>query len=762
VSEYRFSAGLNHEQQAAVLHGSGPLLILAGAGTGKTRVITSRIASLIHDRAVDPRQILALTFTNKAASEMKERAIALAGPGAAAATISTFHSACARWLRRYAGLVGRTSSFSIYDEDDQLAMIRTIAERLALPHDASAARSYRHRIEQAHNRALRVDEVQTAARGREGEVFASLFREYEVQLRQNNATDFGDLIASMVHLLQDQPHVRDLFRANYPWVMVDEFQDTNHAQFMLLRELCAADGNICAVGDDDQSIYRWRGASVENLRAFSDHFAGATVALVQNYRSTAPILKAAHDVVSRLPQRMDKTLRTDRTDGEPVGLFVGNDDREECTHVARTIASMRRAGERSWSDFAVFYRTNAQSRGFEESLRAAQVPYRVVGSTSFFDRREVRDVVAYLRLVANPRDDVALRRVINTPPRGIGASTLHQLELHAASRGTESLVMALTDLAGSSRTRIPKKTRAALSEAAVLFTRLCSMGPDAPVDAVMDAVLTETGYEAWMNGQESSDAEDRLANLDELRNAAREFCAREPSPSLTAFLEQVSLTAGPVELSDDDVSQVSLMTVHSSKGLEFPVVFATGLEEETFPLVRRGAVTDDELDEERRLCYVAMTRARDVLVLTAAMRRRVHGQIRWTQPSRFLVELGDAGLSMMQESAVRTVHWRDSSGRQQAAESSVARPVWDDMDQRPWQERDGAIPEAGIVFDDSHFPEHSVQVARGYVGRRARHALFGVGQVVEADPTGEHVRLTILFPDVGTKKVVLKYVELLD
>jgi DNA helicase-2/ATP-dependent DNA helicase PcrA len=768
VSEHRFSAGLNSQQQQAVEHGTGPLLILAGAGTGKTRVITQRIASLL-DRglASEPREILALTFTNKAAQEMRERTEALCGPSVRKATISTFHSACARWLRRYGRHAKLTASFSIYDDDDQIALIRTIAERLALPHDASAARSYRQRIDQTHNQALRVHEVHTAARGREGEVFAELYENYQAELRRNNATDFGDMLASVVHMLQDDEQLKASFRAMYPWVLVDEFQDTNVAQYQLLQELCPPDGNLCAVGDDDQSIYRWRGASVENLQSFQDDFVCTTIALVQNYRSTSPILDAAHEVVHRLPSRMEKRLVTDRTDGQPVQVYIASDDREECEFIARAIARTRAEKHLSWSDFAVFYRTNAQSRGFEERLRAAQVPHRVIGSTSFFDRREIKDIVAYLRLIANPSDDVAMRRVINTPPRGIGASTLHIIDLHAAHRGGSGLVDALIDIGSAPPPRTPKRTRAALKTAAELFSRLRTLQNHARADEIIEAVLEESGYETWVRESDPDAGEDRLANLDELRNSAKEYGDREPQGTLSGFLEHVALAADQVIADDDDPSFVSLMTVHAAKGLEFPVVFVSGLEEETFPLNRKGMATEAELDEERRLCYVALTRARDQLVLSASMRRQVHGQIKWMQPSRFLIELGDERLVMLPDSASNRVNWRDRGGAATSSggpadRTSARGPTFDEFDQRPWQERMASVPETGIVFDDSHFPEESVANARGYVGRRAQHRLFGIGNITDADPAGEHIRLTIDFPDVGTKKVVLKYVELLD
>jgi DNA helicase-2/ATP-dependent DNA helicase PcrA len=779
VKAESLQAGLNPEQAAAVVHTSGPLLILAGAGTGKTRVITHRIASLVMRGLAAPREVLALTFTNKAAAEMRDRTQVLIGHDAKFATISTFHSACARWLREYARYAELKPSFSIYDDEDQLSLVRVVAEAMNIPHDAAAARSYRQRIEQANNEAMRTVEVQSRARGRDGELFAELYTAYQAALIQANAVDFGSLVSTMVHLLEDNEEIRSQFRRRYRHVLVDEFQDTNRAQYRLLRQLAGDDSQIAAVGDDDQSIYRWRGATVENVRAFQSDYACTTIALEQNYRSTRPILDAAHTVVKHLSERLDKRLRTDRQDAEAVRVCILSDDREEADFVARSISRIRRERNLAWNDFAVFYRTNAQSRMFEERLRAEGVPYEVVGGTGFFERREIRDVLAYLRLTVNPTDDIAFRRVVNVPSRGVGTGTLRQIEVFAADHAHGSLRTALAEYVKAPLGKLPKKTRESLQRFHALLSTFAEAALHADAAQFIDMVLSETSYLTWLDETEPDTADDRRANVDELRNAARDYCDRAEDKSLIGFLEYSALRGSPEEQQSDGTT-VSLMTVHGSKGLEFPVVFATGLEDETFPLQRRQALTPEESDEERRLCYVAFTRARDLLTITACTRRRMHGQTRYTRPSAFLLNLSDEPVILLPESISIRIDWQGGGGGSGGGSASIGgtgprlpaqRPGFDEFDQRPWQERAataggsqivGEIPEAGIIFDDSHFPEASLQKARGYVGRRARHTIFGIGKVVDADPTGEHIRLTIDFPGAGIKKVVLKYVDLLD
>jgi DNA helicase-2/ATP-dependent DNA helicase PcrA len=775
-------SALNAEQRSAVETLHGPLLILAGAGTGKTRVITWRIAHLLATRAARPDEILAVTFTNKAARELRERAASLVGAEAESVHISTFHSACARWLRRWGRPAGLGPSFSILDSDDQLALVRLVAEELHLPADATAARSYVDRIDAAHQSALRVDQVHEQAVGHHAEAFATLFERYEHAMTRIQACDFGSLIARVVHLLEDHPDLRARFHERYRWLMVDEFQDTDPAQYQLLRRLASADANVAVVGDDDQSIYGWRGATVENVARFRSEFDARVIALVQNYRSTRTILEAAHDVVARLPNRMEKKLRTDRVDTNSIIVHVAVDDREEAEWIARTLAQLRGSTGTPWSEHAVFYRANAQSRVVEERLRAHGIPYKISGGTSFFDRREVRDVLAWLRVAVNPSDDVAFRRIVNTPPRGVGKTTLQQLDTARRDGRATTLRDAL---ARRDRilARMTARTRDGLARLDETLEMLERLARNAPVPDVVEAVLTDTGYESWLAEQKDDDTEERVRHLSDLRVSAREFCAEHPEAGLAEFLDSISLRAVTAE--ETDAGAVQLMTVHASKGLEFDTVFVTGLEDRQFPSLRRGATMEsDEIEEERRLYYVAVTRARTRLYLTASMRRRLFGQTRPCDPSPFLLETRRELITMSPESARTDVDWRRSSPervRAAGAEAESARPgAWtssnrgashgataDAWDQRTgWDEPvwDDAppVPEQGIIFDDSHYPEAKDQAARAWVGRRAHHKTFGVGQIVGADPSGSRVRLTIRFPDVGTKNVVSNYVELLD
>jgi DNA helicase-2/ATP-dependent DNA helicase PcrA len=776
---------LNEAQARAVTHGAGPLLILAGAGTGKTRVITHRIAHLVREGGVDPASIVAMTFTNRAAREMRERTEGLIGARAQALQMGTFHSICARWLRSLAPRVGLRPSFSIYDDDDQLALIRVVAEAQNLPHDQAAARSYRQRIDQARNEGLRTHDVATRARGREGELFARLFAAWEEALLRANACDFGALIQHMVTILEDDDALRTRWQARFPWVLVDEFQDTNVAQYRLLAALCPRDGNVTVVGDDDQSIYRWRGASVENVRRFHDDFQATTVALELNYRSRPVILQAAHEVVRHLPQRMDKSLRASRPEAGPLQVCVCTDDREEAEFVARELLRVRTDEGLAWRDCAVFYRTNAQSRSLEEQLRALSIPHEVVGGTSFYERREIRDVLAWLRIATNPDDDVALRRIVQAPPRGIGTGTLREWDVLREQHRLPSLRAVVARQAGSTGARGGKKKQGAtVAFDALLQTLETLVHQGEPAALVLDAVLRETGYETWLATSEPLEAEDRQRNLDELRAAAEDHDRAHPGSGVPGLLENLALRAHETPEASEAAAAagaVTLMTVHAAKGLEFPAVWVTGLEEEVFPLMRRGQTTDAELEEERRLCYVALTRAMDRLTLTAAMRRRLYGQTRWMDPSRFLLELQPLSPTVVPASVSDRLDWR-SSGRSATpartppdAFSQVAPVIRRrggaaqpdaEWDQRPAHERGGGsdpvVPEQGIVFDDSHFPAESVAHARRFVGRRARHNSFGVGTVVDADPTGTHVRLTIDFPGVGERRVVLRYVELLD
>ena len=754
-----------------------PALVLAGAGSGKTRVITHRIAYLLESGQASASEILAMTFTNRAAAEMRERLHALAGRRAEGALVTTFHSACARWLRTWGPARGLQRGFSIYDTDDQRATLKRLAKAMGMPFDAGAIREYLQKIDRAHNSALDAQTLETQARSTADEEFADLYRAYHEALRQASAVDFGTLITEMVHLLEENTHARDRFRAQYRHVLVDEFQDTNGAQYRLLRALAPSSGSVMIVGDDDQSIYGWRGAEVENVRRFLDDWKPVEVIkLEQNYRSIAPILQAAHQLVVPLSGRIDKKLIAERAGDERPKLRIALDDRDEAEAISAKIISLVENGVDP-EGIAIFYRTNAQSRVFEQKLRAAAVPYRVVGSVGFFDRKEVKDVVAYLRLVMNPADDAAFARVANTPPRGIGATTLEQL--YATRENNADWVAALGAFNRALPKRVAAKTRAGLSALhEALFTLHSEAASQSP-SQVLEAILTQTQYLDWLRGSEPDSFEERARNVEELLHAAREFERDSEDHAPEAFLERISLETGRDE--GDEGSAVQLMTVHTSKGLEFPVVFVTGLEEKLFPLERRDQVIDEAaMEEERRLAYVALTRAKDQLFLSAARQRQLYGQLRRSEASVFLRELiAQEQVDYAPDSTQTTLDWNeraqprtsdDFSNEWQAprAGSRRERPTLDDFDQRDWAETAPKrsrveIPDEGVVFDDSYWPEKQVQRAQDtWLGRRVHHKSFGQGSVQAADATGDRVRLTIRFDSGEERKVISNYVTRLQ
>ena len=742
-------ANLNPEQSRAVNYADGPLLILAGAGTGKTRVVTHRIARLLNE-GVLPSSILALTFTNKAAREMKERAARIAGPKADQTFISTFHSACARLLRREAHRVGLTPSFSIYDDDDQTSLVRSLAETLGMPNDAAAVREIRGKIDEAKNNAWRVHDVETRATDSDGEAFAELYEAYQHALLSANACDFGDLVAHMVHALQDHEALRQKYAFRFQHLMVDEFQDTNKAQYELITLLTPTSRDVAVVGDDDQAIYGWRGATVENVRRFRDALNCEVVALEQNYRSAPTILEASHAVVERLSTRMEKKLRTTRTDRTPVRVFIGRDDREEADFIAREIQRLRTSQGLRNGDFAVFFRTNAQSRVVEERFRAAGIRHVLRGTVAWFDRKEIKDALSYMRLAVNPVDQVAFRRIANVPKRGIGKTTLLRLLDFTEEAGIRGYATAIHEFLHAG-IKVNSKARTGLLELAELLDDIARMAVNGSAEEVLETVFTDIDYEAWLIESDKLNGEERAQNAADLLASARDFSEANEDNSVLAFVEKAALAAP--ERTDNDASQVQMMSVHASKGLEFPVVFVTGMEDKQFPLVRR--TSEPDYDEERRLCYVAFTRARDRLYVSAAMRRRMYGKTLETDPSCFLVELPEAVTEILPESASRELDWR--LGRRTEFKATRNRASYDEFDQRPWQERK-AVPQAGMVFGEKLV--RSTPNAAGLEGKSAVHKTFGTGIIVAAQDVSGKVRLTIDFPGIGRKKIVRQYVQI--
>jgi DNA helicase-2/ATP-dependent DNA helicase PcrA len=645
-----FSDNLNPQQWQAVLHERGPLLVFAGAGSGKTRVITYRIAHLVRACSLQPWQILAVTFTNKAAGEMRTRVGDLLGESMRDTWIGTFHATCARLLRQFAEPAGLRSDFVIYDDSDQRAVVTRCIRDLHLDEKRFVPRAVQAKINQAKQDGTTADQYQP------GNYFedqiAKVYGQYERRMRAASALDFGDLLFRMVLLLDRKPEVREQLQRRYRHILVDEFQDTNHVQYRLLKQLTGPERNLCVVGDDDQSIYRWRGADVRNILDFQKDYSDAVVVtLGQNYRSTANILSSAEAVIKRNRTRAPKKLWTDNADGEPLHLVTLTDERAEAAYVARHIMEATETG-RQPGDIAVFYRINAQARVIEESLRMANIPYRVIGGLKFYERAEVKDIVAYLKVIQNPDDDVDLIRIINRPARKIGTTTVNRLQ-ELASQWDTSMFGALQRSLQAKQW--PKATQRRLQSFFDLIEQLRAQAETAGPAELATTVLRRTGYLDSLEGQDTPEADARLENLHELVGSFEQFERENDDANLSLLLESISLQQD-VDSMDGAAQTVTLMTVHSAKGLEFPLVFVTGMEEDIFPYRRTGEEVDtverqERLEEERRLCYVAFTRAREELVLTNVVCRRLFGNERYNMHSRFVEDIPEERLEITKENS---------------------------------------------------------------------------------------------------------------
>ncbi|MBI4729742.1 MAG: UvrD-helicase domain-containing protein [Acidobacteria bacterium] len=632
-------AGLNPPQRDAVLHSGGPLLVVAGAGSGKTRVLTHRIAHLIRGRNVSPYAVLAITFTNKAAGEMRERVGQLVGERLGLAMwVTTFHSACARILRKEGTRLGYSSGFSIYDDGDAERLLGFCLKELELDPKRFPPRQVRGAIGRAKDELVDEDAFAARAGNWFEEQVAAAYSAYQRRLRAANAMDFDDLILNVVHLFRLHDGVLEAHRDRFRHLLVDEFQDTNQAQFELVKLLASRDRNVCVVGDADQSVYAFRGADFRNVLRFEEVFPDARVlVLEQNYRSTQTILSAANAVIEHNRMRKPKSLWTDAGHGERITSYQAENEHEEAVFVAREIERLREEEGFAYGDVAVFYRTNAQSRVLEEAFTRLAVPYRVVGSLRFYERREIKDALAYLRLASNPADEVSLKRIVNVPKRGIGDQTVRTLGALAARE-------AVTLLAACERVEeagLGPRARSAVAEFAALVRRLREMIEDgAAPGSVLEAVLEGSGMLAELEAERQVEALGRAENLRELVGVAREFAEDDPEGGVTGFLERVSLVSDADEATLEE-GAVTAMTLHIAKGLEFPVVFTTGLEEGVFPHVR-SLTEPDQLEEERRLCYVGITRAKRRLYLTHAWSRSLWGRTGYNPPSRFLEEIPES------------------------------------------------------------------------------------------------------------------------
>ena len=727
---------LNPEQRQAVLHREGPLLILAGAGSGKTRVIAHRAACLIGDGHAEPHRLLAVTFTNKAAEEMRERIERLLGTPQPRLWLSTFHAFCARLLRREAPLAGLSRDFVIYDTADQLAVVRRAMQELRIDERTTPPRAVRARISHAKNRMLDADQLLEAGSGFRDEQLARAFERYDRLLAAANALDFDDLLLKAVALFDASDAARERYVEQFRYIMVDEYQDTNRPQYRLLQQL-ASHRNLCVVGDPDQSIYKWRGADVRNILDFEQDFPEATVVrLERNYRSTQVILDAASGLISRNSERRDKRLWTERAAGDPIVCHRARDELEEADFV---LARLRQALAAGGGSAAVLYRTNAQSRAIEDALTRAGLAYRVVGGVRFYERKEIKDALAYLKLLLEPADDVSLRRIVNVPPRGIGRKVMEALEGSAATGPRLSLWERLVRAVDEQT--VPPRAVAALERFRALRTALAATAGTEPASVTLERTLDQTGYVRALRDAATEESEGRLANLMELVAAARDYELRAPEASLAGFVDQVSLRSEADEEEGAADAAVWLMTLHAAKGLEFPLVVITGMEEGLFPHAR-SADDAGELEEERRLCYVGITRAQSQLVLTSAARRRTFGEYRDTDPSRFLREIPDELLQTVASPQVRgrrvPAHERHRAGR--------GRPP------RP------AVDAPATTFFDYADEDQSAAYVRP--GMRVRHPAFGIGTVASVEPLAGDVKLTVRFEAAGSKKLLGRYAKL--
>jgi len=734
--------GLNPEQRAAVECTEGPLLVLAGAGSGKTRVLTSRVAWLIGVCGIAPESILAVTFTNKAAGEMRERVAKMLGPDGFGVWLSTFHSTCVRILRREIGHLGRSRSFVIYDESDVLGVVKEAMRRHGLDPKTQDARRLRWRLDQWKNVGVDPAGAAQAAGDLEAEQAAEVYASYQRLLVEADALDFGDLLLLTVQLFERFPEVLRYYQERWHYVLVDEYQDTNRVQYQLVNQLTALHRNLCVVGDPDQSIYAWRGADIRNILDFERDFPEARVVkLERNYRSTQHILSAAGAVVENNPDRPAKRMQASRGEGEKIVLYEAADERDEAQHVVQRILEATRNGSRSFGHCAVFYRTNAQSRPIEEELLKYDIPYVVVGGVRFYDRAEVKDALAYLRLALNPKDNAALRRIVNRPARGIGKTTLARAAELAAQRGVSHLE-GLRSYAESERGgRVRGKVQAFVALAERLARELPGRHPAEAIAAALDA----SGYLRALEREATPEAETRIENLRELLASAEDFEGQNAGPEdsgrslVELFLDQVALVSDldSAELRND---RVSLMTAHSAKGLEFPVVFLVGMEEGIFP--HQAASRDDRaVEEERRLCYVGMTRAMEELTLCYALARRRYGSRTFGVPSRFLREI-----------PARLTNARVSSraGRGEGPDAST----WDDA--RPPRQR------GGRSLDYSYAQSQAFGGGDGEVGpgTRVTHPIFGGGAVLSVVGSGPSQKLKIHFDRAGVKTVLVRYANL--
>ena len=742
---------LNKPQKEAVFHTEGPLLILAGAGSGKTRVLTHRIAYLIEEKGVNPWNILAITFTNKAAEEMRQRVDSLVGIGAESIWVSTFHSMCVRILRRYIDRLGYDNRFTIYDTDDQKTLMKEVCRKTDIDTKRFKERMLLSVISSAKNEMILPEEFELNAGGDFVQLkIAKVYKEYEAQMRANNALDFDDLLVKTVQLLETQPDVRENYQERFRYIMVDEYQDTNTVQFRLVSLLAGKYRNLCVVGDDDQSIYKFRGANIRNILDFEKEFSDAKVIkLEQNYRSVGNVLEVANSVIRNNKGRKEKTLWTDNEKGEKIRLRQFDTAYDEAQFIAEDIKDETAQGA-NYSDHAVLYRTNAQSRLLEEKFVAMNIPYKIVGGINFYSRREIKDVLSYLKTIDNGKDDLAVRRIINVPKRGIGLTTINRIQESAAARGIGFYdALSAPDL-------IPGIGRSAskLDSFAALIEYFKGRSEESGVTDLLTEVIEKTGYTESLEADDPEELEARVQNIDELVSKAavyEESCSdRGERPTLSGFLEEVALVAD-IDSVAEDRDYVILMTLHSAKGLEFPHVYLAGMEDGLFPSYMSISGDDpEELEEERRLCYVGVTRAEQKLTLTCARMRLVRGERQYNSMSRFIKEMPSAlidtgkregGFSQNVSLGEKRTYSSEVSGYKRSAYAQ--KPAF-----------------AAIQKGSGLMAKKSEGLSYG-VGDRVRHVKFGDGTVTEIKEGGRDYEVTVQFDTAGVRKMFALFAKLI-
>ena len=739
--------GLNEPQRRAVACLQGPLLIVAGAGSGKTRVLTFRIANLL-EHGVPPYRILAITFTNKAAREMRERVDALIGDAAQDVWLSTFHSFCARFLRMELEHYGRyAKNFVIYDAADSKGLIRECLKELNIDEKHTAPGAVQAHISDAKNRLLDVAAFTAQATDFFAEQVAKIYALYQSKLQENNALDFDDLLMLTVELLTKNEELRTKYQKKFKYILVDEYQDTNGAQYAITKLLAAEHRNICVVGDADQSIYGWRGADMRNIMNFEQDYPEATVILLeQNYRSTKNILAAANAVIENNLTRKKKELWTDNPTGDRITIYEGATEKNEASYIVREVERLHTMFHVKYGDIAVLYRTNAQSRNIEEAFYATGVPYAMVGSVRFYDRREIKDIIAYLRVIYNPRDTLSLLRIINVPRRGLGSTSIARM-METAEEYRISLFEVITD--AQLLSMIPKlsaKVKLALEEfAAMVFTFMGQLGTR-PIHEVVEDVIETSGYAAALEEEKKEDNRDRLENLREFISVAKNFDdgAAEGENGLADFLAQIALISD-VDQTEQSDGTVTLMTFHAAKGLEFPAVFMAGMEEGLFPH-SRTLLDDTEIEEERRTCYVGITRAERRLYLTYARQRTIYGRTEMSRPSRFLAEIPEELVEHKEADFFGGTDLRAPSN------------IWSERSTRT--ERKRYMPPQQHTAADGSVIRPDVSAAF-QAGDAVRHSKWGDGRIVAISGSGEDAELSIAFPGEGIKKFVQKYAPIL-